>query len=285
MMVTPPRLFTINPGQPFLDTLATGILDESGGDRMALAGYIVLLPNRRACSALADAFLRAVGRADIVLVSGGLGPTRDDLTIQVLASSFGRKLVLDEDSLAKIHSFFQRLGREMTENNASQAWFPDGTDVLDNPIGTAPGCLIEEQGTLVFCMPGVPRELYKMMDEQVLPRIAARGQAGGTVVRARLLRTFGTGSTSFACDPCLTSSAKIRRMFRDAGVGVSSLATSICFDAPIRPRIIGRVFGDQEQAVEYYNALVGLWEQADPELQPQVADLRNRIARLVGEGR
>ena len=144
---------------------------------------------------MTDAFLRAVGRADIVLVSGGLGPTRDDLTIQVLASSFGRKLVLDEDSLAKIHSFFQRLGREMTENNASQAWFPDGTDVLDNPIGTAPGCLIEEQGTLVFCMPGVPRELYKMMDEQVLPRIAARGQAGGTVVRARLLRTFGTGES------------------------------------------------------------------------------------------
>ena len=68
---------------------------------------------------MTDAFLRAVGRADIVLVSGGLGPTRDDLTIQVLASSFGRKLVLDEDSLAKIHSFFQRLGREMTENNAS----------------------------------------------------------------------------------------------------------------------------------------------------------------------
>ena len=77
------------------------------------------------------------------------------------------------------------------------------------------------------------------------------------------LRTFGTGSTSFACDPCLTSSAKIRRMFRDAGVVVSSLATSICFDAPIRPRIIGRVFGDQEQAVSEARRAIDLAAQIE----------------------
>lgn len=146
-------------------------------------------------AAMADAFRRAVERAGVVLVSGGLGPTRDDLTVEVLAQTFGRRLVLDEPSLALIRGFFRALGRGMTENNAKQAWFPEGAEVLPNPIGTAPGCLLEVEGSLVFCMPGVPRELMKMMDEQVLPRIAARLPGGGAVVRARLLRTFGTGES------------------------------------------------------------------------------------------
>jgi nicotinamide-nucleotide amidase len=145
---------------------------------------------------MTDAFRRAVGRADVVLVSGGLGPTRDDLTSEVLARSFGRKLVLDEAALDTIRAFFHGVGREMTENNAKQAFFPEGAEVLPNPIGTAPGFVIEEQGTLLFCMPGVPRELERMLDEQVLPRLAARLGSGGTVVRARLLRTFGMGEST-----------------------------------------------------------------------------------------
>jgi nicotinamide-nucleotide amidase len=142
-----------------------------------------------------DAFLRAAGRADVALVSGGLGPTRDDLTIQVLADTFGRKLVLHEPALAALEAFFRRFGREMAPNNAKQAWFPEGSEVLPNPIGTAPGCLLEAEGTLFFCLPGVPGEMRRMMDEQVLPRLAARGR-GGAVVRATLLRTFGLGESN-----------------------------------------------------------------------------------------
>ena len=145
-------------------------------------------------SDMTDAFRRAASRAGVVLVSGGLGPTRDDLTSQVLAESFGRALVRDPDALETIRAFFRAVGREMTENNATQADFPEGAEVLANPIGTAPGFCVEEQGTLFFCMPGVPREMHKMMDEQVLPRIARRA-GGGQVVRARLLRTFGTGES------------------------------------------------------------------------------------------
>ncbi len=145
---------------------------------------------------MTDAFRRAVGRADVVLVSGGLGPTRDDLTAEVLAQSFGRKLVLDEAALDTIRAFFHSVGRGMTENNAKQAYFPEGAEVLPNPIGTAPGFVIDEQGCLVFSMPGVPRELQRMLGEQVLPRIAARLGSGGTVVRARLLRTFGMGEST-----------------------------------------------------------------------------------------
>ncbi len=149
-----------------------------------------------------DTFRRADARSDVVLVSGGLGPTRDDLTSEVLAQSFGRKLVLDEGALEKIRAFFRGVGREMTENNAKQAWFPESAEMLPNPIGTAPGFFLETEAAAFFCMPGVPRELERMMDEQVLPRIAKlqardeRSSEKTVIVRAVLLRTFGMGESS-----------------------------------------------------------------------------------------
>jgi nicotinamide-nucleotide amidase len=144
---------------------------------------------------MSEAFRRAVDRADVVLVSGGLGPTRDDRTAEVLSQSFTRELQLHEPSLEQIRAFFRTLGREMSQNNEKQAWFPSGGEVLPNPIGTAPGFLVEEKGALVFCMPGVPREMKRMMEEQVVPRIAAR-RGGAPVLRATLLRTFGLGESS-----------------------------------------------------------------------------------------
>ncbi len=144
---------------------------------------------------MVDAFRRAAERSDVVLVSGGLGPTRDDLTSEAIAEAFGRELVLDAASLDEIRSFFRNLGREMSENNATQAYFPRDAEVLANPIGTAPGFLLEEGRALVFCMPGVPRELVRMLDEQVLPRIAQRS-SGSFAVRSALLRTFGMGEST-----------------------------------------------------------------------------------------
>jgi nicotinamide-nucleotide amidase len=149
-------------------------------------------------SDMADCFRRAAARSEIVLVSGGLGPTRDDLTSEVLAQAFGRKLVLDPSALEAIRAFFRSVGREMTENNAKQAHFPEGAEVVPNPIGTAPGFMLVEGSAAFFCLPGVPRELMRMMDEQVLPRIAKlqAGEAGAGAVRAALLRTFGMGEST-----------------------------------------------------------------------------------------
>ena len=146
--------------------------------------------------AMIDAFHRAASRVDVVLVSGGLGPTRDDLTSEVLAQAFRLERVQNEEALETIRAFFRSVGREMTENNAKQALFPEGADVLPNPIGTAPGFGLEQGGAVFYVMPGVPRELHRMMDEQVLPRLARRAGAGGQVVRARLLRTFGMGEST-----------------------------------------------------------------------------------------
>ncbi len=153
--------------------------------------------------ALMEETLRqAAARARVVLVSGGLGPTRDDLTTEIAAKTFGRKLVRDPQSLEQIRAFFRRFNREMAENNAKQADFPEGADILPNPIGTAPGFMLDVPGpgpsdspTQLFFMPGVPRELYRMLDEEVVPRISAR-RGRGRVVRARLLRTFGIGESN-----------------------------------------------------------------------------------------
>ncbi|MCP3984792.1 MAG: competence/damage-inducible protein A [bacterium] len=145
---------------------------------------------------MTDAFLRAASRSDVVLVSGGLGPTRDDVTLEVLAKTFGFELKLHEPSLRALEAFFERFGRKMAESNVKQVLLPEGSEALPNPVGTAPGCLLEAEDTLFFCMPGVPRELYQMMDEQVIPRIAARATGKGGVVRSTLLRTFGIGESS-----------------------------------------------------------------------------------------
>jgi nicotinamide-nucleotide amidase len=162
---------------------------------------------------MADAFRRAASRAEVVLVSGGLGPTRDDITFEVLAKAFGRGLVRHEPSLAAIRAFFERLGREMSPSNEKQALLPEGAEALPNPVGTAPGCMLEVGGTVFFCMPGVPRELIRMMDEEVLPRLAARLRpAGGSVMRALLLRTFGMGES--------TLEDELRDFAREQGVSL-----------------------------------------------------------------
>jgi len=132
----------------------------------------------------------------VLLISGGLGPTRDDITTEVVAATFGRPLVRDPGAVEAIKRYFDRLGREMSENNAKQADFPEGAEVLPNPNGTAPGFMLDVEDTLIFCMPGVPAELYPMMQEQVMPRISQKlGISDGGIVRAQLLRTFGFGES------------------------------------------------------------------------------------------
>ena len=119
---------------------------------------------------LKDTIFQAFSRADLIVTTGGLGPTEDDLTKETAAAYFGEELVLDERALARIERFFQQTGRKMTENNRKQALVPkEHGKVLYNENGTAPGIIMEKNGKIIVMLPGPPKETIPMFEEQVKP--------------------------------------------------------------------------------------------------------------------
>ena len=142
---------------------------------------------------LKKAFSDAFSRADIVITSGGLGPTKDDLTKETGAEFFGKKLLMDEEALKTLESFFTRTGRIMTENNKKQAMLPEGAILIPNKNGTAPGCIISDDNKTLIMFPGPPRELIPMFEEVVQPYLKER--TDGTYV-SRVLRLCGVGEST-----------------------------------------------------------------------------------------
>src|SRR6185295_6334077 len=118
---------------------------------------------------LAWAWRQALERADVVVSTGGIGPTTDDLTSEVVASVLGVPLVEDAESAGRIRQLFAALGRDMPLNNLKQALMPQGATVIPNPLGTAPGYRVSGGGRHVVVLPGVPREMKPMVEDTVLP--------------------------------------------------------------------------------------------------------------------
>lgn len=135
----------------------------------------------------------ARARADIIITTGGLGPTLDDLTKETLAEVFGKKMELHTSSLERIKAYFAAIGREMTPNNEKQAWLPVGCTVFTNLWGTAPGCAFEADGKHVIMLPGPPRECEPMWQECAMPYLYPL--AGGCIV-SRNVRVFGLGESN-----------------------------------------------------------------------------------------
>jgi nicotinamide-nucleotide amidase len=142
------------------------------------------------------ALAEAEHRADIILLTGGLGPTSDDLTKPCLAKYFDCELKLHEEALAEVTEFFKSRGRELTELNRRQAFLPECCEKITNPIGTAPGMWFEKNGKVLASMPGVPHEMKRMMTERIIPKLSGKFEL--PIILHSIIRTVGIGESILA---------------------------------------------------------------------------------------
>ncbi len=196
----------------------------------------------------------AVERADLVLTTGGLGPTQDDLTRDALAQVAAVPLVEDSASLDAIRALFARRNRPMAERNRVQALFPSGAEPLPNRVGTAPGIWMRLGKAVVGCLPGVPSEMYLMCHEQVIPRLRRLGMITRVIVHHKI-NLFGRGESDIEADALdLTARGRVPE------VGITASDATISF------RVVG------EGATE---------DEARRAIEPTLALIRERFGRLI----
>jgi nicotinamide-nucleotide amidase len=169
------------------------------------------------------AFRIAIERADLIITSGGLGPTQDDLTREALAAVAGVGLVEDPGALEAIQAMFARRNRVMSERNRVQALFPEGAEPLANAIGTAPGIAMKVGKASIACLPGVPNEMKRMFDDQVVPWLARQGLATRRIVH-RKINLFGKGESEIEAEALdLTARGRVPE------VGITASEATIAF--------------------------------------------------------
>lgn len=206
---------------------------------------------------IAGAFEEAAARADLVISTGGLGPTEDDLTLAALAKALGCELVEHGETLSRIERMFASIGREMTPNNRRQAMVPEEGEVLANDVGTAPAFTAELHGARVFLMPGVPREVRWLMDHRLAERI---GGVAGEVTR-RTLKVIGYGESKLehAIRDVVKAHRKVRWGYRTAGLenhvkmmaaGPDRAEVLAKAEADLRAVLGDRIFGADRETFE-----------------------------------
>ena len=216
-------------------------------------------------ASLLAAFRQAGERADAVIVNGGLGPTVDDLSQEVAAEACGVPLVLSDHWMQRMTESYARRGRVMPANNRKQAMLPDGAEFIDNPIGTACGFAVTIGRARFLFTPGVPREMRRMLDEQVIPRLLKLGGITG-VTRLKRFHSFGIGESRademLAGIPGLAIDAEIKLGFQAhfpeletklaaRGASEAELTAKLAaVEAEVRRRLGNFVVAEDEQSLE-----------------------------------
>ena len=145
-----------------------------------------------------DCIQGALSRADVLIITGGLGPTTDDLTREGIAGALGVELEFHEELAVTLRTFFEGRDIPMQETFLRQAYVPVGAQAFDNPNGTAPGVMWDKDGKLIFAVPGVPREMRGMMSETIIPTLLEKSGGERMIIVSRILRTFGIGESQLA---------------------------------------------------------------------------------------
>lgn len=218
---------------------------------------------------IAEVLRHALERVDFVIVSGGLGPTVDDVTRQAAAAATDRKLIYSQALEDQIAARFARFGREMGENNKRQAWIPEGAIPIENPVGTAPCFIVETEQGSIICLPGVPGELKYQMEHAIIPYL--REKTGpAQFIKARILRVCGMGESNIDRDiddlmrthnPTVGLAAHIGqvdvRITAKADTEAQALALIAPVETEIRARLGDAIFGvDQETLPELVGGLL-----------------------------
>lgn len=212
---------------------------------------------------IASAIRVALDRSDAVVITGGIGPTQDDITREAVCAVTGREMVFSEDYADHLREWWARRGREMPQSNLRQAYHPAGAELIPNPRGTAPGLVVEEEGKLIFCVPGVPAEMEHLMTTEVLPRlIAASGDE--QVIASRLIRTWGRPESEVAeiLDDLYTGSVNPSLAFLASNSEIKVRITAKASTSPearrliepmeheVRSRLGDSVFGSDDETIE-----------------------------------
>jgi nicotinamide-nucleotide amidase len=211
-------------------------------------------------SRLSAAFRQALDRSDVIITSGGLGPTEDDLTREAIAEVLGEHPRVVPELEASLREFFARRGRPMPERNVKQATLIPSASVLPNPVGTAPGWWVEHDGKVIASMPGVPHEMYKMWEEQVQPRLARR--ISGGVIISRVLKLIGIGESNaeeivgdltHSINPTLATYAKSDgihlRLTAKAATPAEAEDLLNAFEPRVRARVAEWVYGTENDTL------------------------------------
>lgn len=204
---------------------------------------------------LTECLYRAKNRADLIVTTGGLGPTCDDLTKQTVARAFGRELYFDQEAMDTIRAWFGEQGRSITENNRSQAWLPEGSIIMANSCGTAPGCIFEEGGVVVAMLPGPPRECNAMLKNELIPWLSRRS---GQTIRSHMVRMFGIGESAMeeklrdlmdGANPTVAPYAKLGECLARVTAKADTEAECEALTAPVVEEICRRM-GDVVYAID-----------------------------------